>query len=73
MALRVKERFCSQTGVVEIQRCNVYRVLTGKIVEMSIFEADQYEVDASLSGRGLNGRARSALRHSPAIGRDCSR
>ena len=46
VALRVKERFCSQTGVVEIQRCNVYRVRAGEIVEMWIFEADQYEVEA---------------------------
>ena len=75
VALRVKERFCSQTGVVEIQRCNVYRVRAGEIVEVWIFEADQYEVDALFprGRRGLNGRARSALRHSPAIGRDCSR
>ena len=49
VALRVKERFCSQTGVVEIQRCNVYRIRAGEIVEVWIFEADQYEVDALLS------------------------
>jgi hypothetical protein len=30
---------------VEIRRANVYRVRDGQIVEISIFEADQYMVD----------------------------
>ena len=50
VALRVKERFCSQTGIVEIHRCNLYRVRAGEIVEVWIFEADQYEVDALFRG-----------------------
>ena len=46
VALLVRERFLGQGPPVEIRRANVYRVQGEKIVEMSIFEADQYAVDA---------------------------
>src|SRR5262249_23664998 len=42
VALFVKERFHLATGMVEIRRCNVYRIRHGEIVEVWIFEADQY-------------------------------
>jgi ketosteroid isomerase-like protein len=45
-ALIVREVFRRPTGDVEIRRSNVYRVRGGKIVEISIYEANQYEVDA---------------------------
>ena len=45
VALIVKERFPRDEGVVEIRRANVYRVRAGKIDEVWIFEANQYEVD----------------------------
>ena len=48
VALIVREVFHRPTGDVEIRRCNVYRVRGGQIVEISIYEADQYEVDALL-------------------------
>ena len=37
-----------EDGVVEIRRANVYRVQGEKIVEIWIFEADQYAVDELL-------------------------
>ncbi len=46
VALFVRERFHMPKGMVEIRRCNVYRIRDGEIVEVWIFEADQYEVDA---------------------------
>jgi ketosteroid isomerase-like protein len=46
VALIVREVFRRPTGDVEIRRSNVYRVRGGKIVEISIYEANQYEVDA---------------------------
>jgi uncharacterized protein len=45
VALIVRERFRREDRDVEIRRANVYRVAGGKIVEVWIFEADQYEVD----------------------------
>jgi ketosteroid isomerase-like protein len=49
VALMVCERFHDGDGPpVEIRRANVYRVRDGKVVEVSIFEADQYVVDALL-------------------------
>jgi ketosteroid isomerase-like protein len=49
VALMVRERFRDGDGQpVEIRRANVYRVKDGKVVEVSIFEADQYVVDALL-------------------------
>ncbi len=46
VALLLHERFALPDGDVEIRRANVYRVVAGAIVEVWIFEADQYEVDA---------------------------
>jgi ketosteroid isomerase-like protein len=48
VALIVHEVFHRPTGDVEIRRSNVYRVRSGQIVEISIYEANQYEVDALL-------------------------
>jgi uncharacterized protein len=49
-ALIVTERFHRPQGTVEISRANVYRVRDGKIDQVWIFEADQYEVDQLISG-----------------------
>jgi ketosteroid isomerase-like protein len=49
VALLVRERFGRDGGTVEISRVNVYRVRGDRIVEISIFEADQYEMDELLS------------------------
>jgi ketosteroid isomerase-like protein len=46
VALLIKERFVGEGEPVEIRRANVYRVRGDQIVEISIFEADQYMVDA---------------------------
>ena len=46
VALLVRERFYGDGAPVTIRRANVYRVHDGEIVEISIFEADQYLVDA---------------------------
>jgi uncharacterized protein len=48
VALLVRERFHRAEGVVEIRRANVYRVQGEQIVEIWIFEADQYAVDELL-------------------------
>jgi uncharacterized protein len=48
-ALIVRERFHLDGRVVDIRRANVYRVRGEEIVEIWIFEADQYEVDALLA------------------------
>jgi ketosteroid isomerase-like protein len=45
VALLVRERFHGAGPPVEIRRANVYRVQGDAIVEISIFEADQYAVD----------------------------
>ena len=52
VALIVCERFDRDDGVVEIRRCNVYRLRREEIVEVWIFEADQYEVDVLLADTG---------------------
>jgi ketosteroid isomerase-like protein len=49
-ALIVVERFHRGDGIVEIRRANVYRVRGDEIDEIWIFEGDQYEVDALMSG-----------------------
>jgi ketosteroid isomerase-like protein len=49
-ALIVEERFHRDGGVVEIPRANVYRVRGEEIVEIWIFEGDQYAADALLGG-----------------------
>jgi ketosteroid isomerase-like protein len=46
VCLMVRERFTFESGTVEIRRANVYRVRGDEISEISIFEGDQYEVDA---------------------------
>ena len=46
VALLLHERFKRPDGVVDIRRANVYRIAGGEIVEVWIFEADQYAVDA---------------------------
>ena len=46
VVLLVRERFHGQGPALEIRRANVYRVRDGAIVEITIFEADQYAVDA---------------------------
>ena len=48
VVLLVRERFHGHGPPVEIRRANVYRVKDGKVVEVSIFEADQYVVDELL-------------------------
>jgi ketosteroid isomerase-like protein len=48
VVLLVRERFHGNGAPVEIRRANVYRVKDEKVVEVSIFEADQYVVDELL-------------------------
>jgi uncharacterized protein len=48
VALLVKERFLGDGPAVEIRRANVYTVGDDEIVELSIFEGDQYAVDELL-------------------------
>jgi ketosteroid isomerase-like protein len=50
VALVVRERFQRPGGPVEIRRANLYRVRGDQIVEVSIFEADQYKVDQLFEG-----------------------
>jgi ketosteroid isomerase-like protein len=45
VALLVRERFLGDE-TIEIRRANVYRVQNGAITEITIFEGDQYTVDA---------------------------
>jgi ketosteroid isomerase-like protein len=45
-ALVVVERFHRGGETLEISRANVYRVENGEIVEITIFEGDQYAADA---------------------------
>ena len=49
VALLVHERLGSGSDVLDIRRANVYRIRDDKIVEIRIFEADQYAVDAWFS------------------------
>ena len=49
VALIVRERFHLEDRQVEIRRANVYRIENDRIVEIWIFEADQYEADALLA------------------------
>jgi ketosteroid isomerase-like protein len=50
VALLLRERLGGADGDVEIRRANVYRVRDGRIVEVWIFEHDQYAVDELLGG-----------------------
>ena len=45
VTLIVREVFHLPSGDVEIGRSNVYRVQDGKITEIWVYEANQYEVD----------------------------
>jgi hypothetical protein len=58
VALIVREVFHRPTGDVEIRRSNVYRVRRGQIVEISIYEANQYEVDALVGNGPCQGRSK---------------
>jgi ketosteroid isomerase-like protein len=58
VALLVRERLHGDGPPVEIRRANVYRVQGDAIVELSIFEADQYTVDAL--GEEIQARNRGA-------------
>ena len=49
VALVVRERFHRPGGAVEIRRANLYRLRGDQIVEVWIFEANQYEVDELLA------------------------
>ena len=53
VAVLVRDRFHGDGPPVEIRRANVYRVQGGLIVEVSIFEADQYLVDEVLHQEDL--------------------
>ena len=48
VALLVREVFHGEGATTQIRRANVYRVDGGEIVEISIFEGDQYLVDELL-------------------------
>jgi uncharacterized protein len=50
VALILRERLHDGDRVLDMGRANVYRVEGDKIVEISIFESDQYAVDEFLSG-----------------------
>ncbi len=49
VALLVRERLEASDRVLDLRRANVYVVRDGKIVEISIFEGDQYAVDEFLA------------------------
>lgn len=48
VVLLLRERFHGDGPPIEIRRANVYRVKDDQVVEVSIFEADQYVVDELL-------------------------
>jgi ketosteroid isomerase-like protein len=50
VALIVRERLRRDGRTLDMRRVNVYRVEGEKIVEIRIFEADQYAVDEFLEG-----------------------
>lgn len=49
VALLLHEHLGSGENALELRRANVYRIRDDKIVEIRIFEADQYAVDAWFS------------------------
>jgi uncharacterized protein len=49
VALVVREVLRGEHGVLEMLRTNVYRVVDDRIVEIRVFESDQYAVDAWFS------------------------
>jgi uncharacterized protein len=50
VALLLRERLHGAGGTLELRRANVYTVRDGVIVEVHIFEHDQYAIDAFLAG-----------------------
>jgi ketosteroid isomerase-like protein len=46
VALLLRERARRGGETLDIRRVNLYRVRDGRIVEIDVFEADQYQVDA---------------------------
>ena len=50
VALVVRERLGLPDGAVEIRRANLYRLRGDQIVEVWIFEVNQYEVDELFAG-----------------------
>jgi ketosteroid isomerase-like protein len=54
VALIVRERFHRPGGDVEIRRANVYRIEDEHIVEVWIFEHDQYAVDELMAEMRLD-------------------
>jgi ketosteroid isomerase-like protein len=52
VALMVRERLSGEHGDLDMLRTNVYRVRDGRIVEIRVFESDQYAVDAWFDGAG---------------------
>jgi ketosteroid isomerase-like protein len=45
VALVLREAVTRADASLELRRVNVYRVVDGKIAQIDIYEADQYEVD----------------------------
>jgi hypothetical protein len=45
VALMLREAVSRSEASLELYRVNVYRVLNGKIAQIDIYEANQYEVD----------------------------
>ena len=58
----VRERFGTPGDAVEIRRANLYRLRGDQIVEIWIFEANQYEVDGLFADppAGLAGQVSSS-------------
>ena len=50
VALIINERFVRAEGVVEIPRANIYKVKDDEIVEVRVYEGNQYGADALLGG-----------------------
>jgi ketosteroid isomerase-like protein len=49
VALLLHEHLRGRRGELDLRRANVYTVRDGRIVEIRIFEHDQYEIDAFLA------------------------
>jgi ketosteroid isomerase-like protein len=52
VALVLRERVRRDEVVLEIRRVNLYRVRDGQIVEIEMYEGDQYAVDAFFGAEG---------------------
>jgi hypothetical protein len=46
VVLVLREQVTRGDEHLDIRRTNIYRVLDGRITEIDVYEADQYEVDA---------------------------